>query len=149
MQERTAKLNATDEEPKCAAKRRKLEDIENQAMVEKDSEKFAKLFEEYREEDIKTQGADDDTTSGSGEEQTRVAGWLSRKGLLDHSHLPCTRRWRSEMWWTGTPENGTDPWPKTVSSLWGDVNDMELPLDLVKMARKEEMEHMKGRSSRW
>ena len=52
MQERTAKFNANDEEPECAAKRRKLEDIENQAMVEKDLEKLAKLFEEYREEYI-------------------------------------------------------------------------------------------------
>ena len=35
MQERTAKFNANYEEPKSAAKRRKLKDIENQAMVGK------------------------------------------------------------------------------------------------------------------
>ena len=38
MQERTAKFDAKDDELGCTAKRRKLEDIENQSMVEKDSE---------------------------------------------------------------------------------------------------------------
>ena len=40
-------------------------------------------------------------------------------------------------------------WERSVTEdseyAWDDVNDMELPLDLVKKARKEEMEHMKGK----
>ena len=58
MQQRSAKFNADNEEPGCAAKRRKHDDIENQAMVEEDWEKLAKLFEEYWEECLKAQGAD-------------------------------------------------------------------------------------------
>ena len=122
MQERTAKFNANDKEPKCAAKTRKLEDIENQAMVEKDSRKLAKLFEEYREEYLKTQGADDDD-----------------------------ERYPGKGFWITVPSRvrGGGPWKRSVTEdseyAWDDVNDMELPLDLVKMARKKEMEHMKGK----
>ena len=32
---------------------------------------------------------------------------------------------------------------------WDDVNDIELPIELVKAARREEMTHMKARSSEW
>ena len=69
MQERTAKFNADDEEPGCAAKRRKLEDIENQAMVEKYSGKLAMLFEECQKEELsfssKPQQTESNVTHGT------------------------------------------------------------------------------------
>ena len=139
MQERTAKFNANDEEPKCAAKRRKLEDIENQATVEKDSEKLAKLFEECREEYLKTQGADDD------ERRADESGRMVIQGRASGSQSPPVYE---EMEIGNVVDGDPRKWERSAAEdseyAWDDVNDMELPLGLVKMARTEEKEHMKG-----
>ena len=144
MQERTAKFNANDEEPECAAKRRKLEDIENQAMVEKDSEKLAKLFEEYREEYLKTQGADDDD-----ERKRRRADESGRMVIQERASGSQSPPVYEEMEIGNVVDGDPRKWERSVTEdseyAWDDVNDMELPLDLVKKARKEEMEHMKGK----
>ena len=143
MQERTAKFNANYEEPECAVKKRKLEDIENQAMVDKDSEKLAKLFEEYQEEYLKTQGADDDD-----ERKRRRADESGRMVIQERASGSQSLPVYVEMEIGNVVDGDPRKWERSVTEdseyAWDDVNDMELPLDLVKMARKEEMEEVGG-----
>ena len=60
MQERAAKVKADPKEQGDGAKRRKLEDIEDQAMKEEDLDKLAKLFEQYRVEYLNVRDAKDE-----------------------------------------------------------------------------------------
>ena len=76
MQERSAKFKVDTEEPGSIAKRRKLVDIESQAMVEEDSDRLATLFEEYRSTSNGRKLTT--TTTESGGERTKPnAFWIA------------------------------------------------------------------------
>ena len=99
MQERTAEVKASEGGHGGSGDRKRLEGIENQAMVEEDPEKLANLCGEYGRSIA--QGRELTTTMTA----RRMVGPFFRKGPLDRSRWPCTRTLTVEMWRTETTGN--------------------------------------------
>jgi hypothetical protein len=156
LQERGTKLKADkgDAANKDAAKRRRLDDLEDQAMKEEDPEKLSKIFEEYRREYLKARG------EGQGEEAKR-ARTTGPEQMQEVASGSADAAVYMDMT-IGTVVGEIDPWEFLENTevecnqkeaeaenfdeyAWDDVNDIPLPLDQVKAARKEEMGHMKGK----
>ena len=73
MKERSAKIKGCPNEVPDTAKRRKLEDIEDQVMKEEDPTKIAELFDRYRAEYVNDS---DDTDGGAKRRRTDESGLL-------------------------------------------------------------------------
>ena len=194
MQERTMKVKADSDEKGVMAKRRKLEEIEDQTMREEDPEKLADLFEKYRveytrERDEKDGGTcagwvetleDSEILAMEEEDPAEFTGRFEqhKEKYLKERDAPAAddkRRKTNGGIETEMKERATgssDPavyeemevgiiteefseemivemmacWIEgTGEYAWDDVNNIALPLQLVKEARKEEMGHMKGK----
>ena len=93
---------------------------------------------------LKTQGADDDD-----ERKRRRADESGRMVIQERASGSQTPPVYEEMEIGNVVDGDPRKWERSVTEdseyAWDDVNDMELPLDLVNKARKEEMEHMKGK----
>ena len=156
LQERGTKLKAND--PTTTSdndvKRRRLDDLEDQAMREEDPEELNKIFEQYRKEYIKAREDNDDEqakrarTENPGQLQERASGSAEAAvyeemaiGMVIGEIDPWEFLERA-----AASENMKEPEAEDFEEYaWDDVNDIPLPLDKVKEARLEEMGHMKGR----
>ena len=199
-QEKATKMRKEKGEDKDDVKRRKLEEIENQAMQEEDPDKLADLFEKYRTEYIKERDVDEGSMK---RRKVETLEDLEGKAMMEEDPEDAAKlferykeQYLRERGTPGTDEkrrktdnhieaemserasSSADPvvyeemevgnvmadtgdfTEETVVEMtacwiegagqraWDDVNDMALPLDLVRKARKEEMSHTRGRSSR-
>jgi hypothetical protein len=139
MQERTTKMKADPKEQGDTGKRRKLEDIEDQAMKEEDPDKLAKLFEQYRAEYI---GERNDNEEDGKRRRADESGRAVMQEKASGSQQPAAY---AEMEVGNVMEGmGSLEGHSAEEYAWDDVNDMALPIDMVKKARREEMVHMKG-----
>ena len=114
-----------------APKRRKLEDIEDECMQAENPKRTAELFEEYmnefkrqRVEETPTQEVPSSSTGPAQYEEMNIdqimaVEWMEAEKMIDE----CVDEY-----------------------AWDDVNDMELPIDKVREARREEMKYMKGKT---
>ena len=168
-------------------KRRRLQEMEERAMVEEDPEKLAKLFEDYRveyqrvqedrEEDKKRRKLEDIEEELMGTEIAKRTAELYQEYMREHKRQKGERPMReaasgsgdparyeesvkmnidqilAEEWMDQEREAATtyayphgdpgDPSGDLSEYAWDDVNNFELPMNLVREARKEEMKHMK------
>jgi hypothetical protein len=209
LQERGTKLkamNTTDDDNTDTTKRRRLDELEQQAMTEDDPDKLNDIFERYRKEYLEARANDDhnheaakrlktddgpvlrEAASGSQDpaqyvemevsaiiedggdpweitENTKL--WSKNTGeylktLEDHDVDHTAKIWSSdydeclktlqEHSDDNTAKIWSDECLKTLQGhdfqeefAWDDVNDIRLPLELVRKARAEEMSHMKGK----
>ena len=141
------------------AKRRRLAEIEDKAMAEDDPDKLSELFEAYKKE-YRASRADHDTGEAKRKKVEETAQVQERATGSDQGPT-------YEEMEVGMVSGEIDPWEflentardegdgdmKTLEGYdyaegeyaWDDVNDIALPLELVKKERKEEMGHMKGK----
>lgn len=114
-------------------KRRRLKDIENEAMVEQDAKRAGKLFEEYMHE-YKRRKQKNETSHEQPSSSMDVPVYGEPGMDIDQvmGHEWMDQEWGDQL--------------EVEEFAWDDVNDMELPLDLVRAARKEEMDYMKGKT---
>ena len=156
--ERSARRKNSPNEVPDTAKRRKLEDIEDQVMKEENPTKIAELFDRYRAEYLN----DRVDIGGNAKRQKSEESVLLRE-QASGSHQSATY---AEVGVEKITEGNVDPWEfleavgsdnnnptqclKPLESrgenglAWDDVNSIALPLELVKKARQEEMSYMKG-----
>jgi hypothetical protein len=156
LRERGMKLKAgggatTDD---TNAKRRRLDDLEGQAMTEEDPEKLNKIFQEYRQEYLKAREEEK-------EEEVKRARTKEPEQMQEVASGSADAAVYTDMT-VGMVMGEIDPWEylentkvegkvedkeaeNTNEYAWDDVNDIPLPLDLVKAARFEEMGHMKNK----
>ena len=105
MQERSAKMKRSPDEVPDTAKRRKLEDIEDQVMKEEDPTKIAELFDRYRAEYL-----NDPTTPM---ESRRSEGLISQ-GCSGNKRRDRISQLRMKRWeWKRSPKA-----PLTRGSSW-------------------------------
>ena len=107
-------------------KMEKLRNIEDDAMKEEDPHKLEDLFKQYAEEYKAEKGIE------YGKRRKLQEG--EEEGMEDEENMG------DDM------EGGIDlvSGERCGEYAWDDVNDSELPIEAVKEARKEEMEHMKN-----
>jgi hypothetical protein len=154
--ERGTKLKASDTTSKNDenVKRRRLDDLEGQAMKEEDPEKLNKIFEEYRREYLKAREEEKEEeakrarTSAPEQMHERASGSADAAVYEDMTIGMVIGE--IDPWEflenTKAEESGEEVKAEEVGEYaWDDVNDIPLPLDMVKAARFEEMGHMKGK----
>jgi hypothetical protein len=124
-----------------------LEDIEEKAMEEEDPVKLAELFERYREEYMKKRGEREDSEAKrrkAGEDgknrEVRIEEMASASNAAARYEEMHVDRVVAKEW--EDHEKELETWAEEYA--WDDVNGGELPLDKVRAARQEEMNHMKG-----
>jgi len=188
LQERGAKLKATtrNDDDNDRTKRRRLDELEEQAMVEDDPNKLNDIFEKYRQEYMKIRASEDrdhDSTkrlrtddgpvfqeAASGSQDPARYAEMEISAIIEDGGDPWEIMSSTKLWSRDTGEylktledHDEDHTAKVWSSdydeclktlqghhemeeyAWDDVNDIRLPLELVRKAREEEMTHMKGK----
>ena len=142
VRERDSEKLATLSRNKVPKKQRTLDDIEDECMRTEDPKRSAELFEEYARESKRQKGSEamQEVASGS-------TGAARYEEMFDRMMEPYDPTEAEEMAIDRVADIGleADDDRALEEYAWDDVNDMELPLDMVRAARKEEMEHMKGR----
>jgi len=145
MQEQTNKVRGDATEEGESGKRRRLEDIESEAMKEEDPEKLAALFERYRLEYQEGRSKEDRE-----DKRRRVED----EGMFeqDEKDLDLDLDLRERASGSGQAAAYEEMEVGEVEGdfvddefAWDDVNDIALPIELVRKARCEEMQHMKGK----
>ena len=175
-------------------KKRRLDELEDQAMREENPEKLSELFEEYRREYIKVRESEDEETKrrrtgteSQIQEQSSGSGGAARYEEMEVGRVTegPVDPWDVLIWETAkvkhikaddgitvmgvSEDEGRKEWDKYLAGedptwgeyglnnspgfaqklwdeyAWDDVNNIQLPMNLVKEARQEEMGHMKGK----
>ena len=141
-----------------SAKKQRLDDIEEQAMQEEDPEKLAALFEEYRKE--YTEGRSGETaakrrrTCEDIEDECMCTEEPKRSSELFEEYAKEYKKLKGEAS-TMQEATSSSAGPARYEEMkvdniaeeyaWDDVNNMELPMEKVRAARKEEMGYMKSK----
>ena len=172
LSEKSRKLKEDTVPEEVTSKRQRLDDIEEQAMKEQDPERLAALFEQYREEYNESRGdeaaakkrrtlgyIEDDCVRTEDPKRTRelfeeyAAEHKKRKGDEDEvtmREVPSSSAGPAHYEGMAIDQVMSEEWMRSERTqlgeyAWDDVNDMELPIDKVKAARKEEMGYMKNK----
>ena len=115
-------------------KRRKLQDIEDEAMQTEDRKRTEELYQEYtmeyKRQKREQQGPMREVSTSSGDSAQYTEGEMSIDQVM------------AEEWM----ESEQAEEEKVQEYAWDDVNDMELPIEKVREARREEMKYMKGKT---
>jgi hypothetical protein len=117
-------------------KRRRMDEIEMEAMQTEDIEELGKLYTEYMMEEAKLEGKVEKDTKM--EELSSSSAGAAR--YAEREEEPRAKRSKNEA------EMDVNAIIKDPNGhyAWDDVNNMEIPLDEVRAARKEEMGYMKN-----
>ena len=113
-----------------------MDEIEMEAMQTEDIEELGKLYTEYMMEEAKLEGKVEKDTKM--EEQSSSSAGAAR--YTEREEEPQAKRSKNEA------EMDVNAIIKDPNGhyAWDDVNNMEIPLDEVRAARKEEMGYMKN-----
>ena len=136
------KVQAEEDEAKDK-KRRKLEEIEDELMGTQNAKRTAELYQEYMEEHKRT--------NREGEMQEEASGSRDPASYAEPEVMHIDQVMMEE--WPGQEKKWDDDVNYYVKKIrhvsddeeeyaWDDVNNFELPMKLVREARKEEMKHM-------
>ena len=175
LQERASKVKDNVDEGRHDDKRRRLQEIEDEAMREEDPGKLNELFEKYRIEYMKDRGDDDEGGKRQKvqklpvlQERASSSGQAAEYEGMEVGAIDIQESYVMEVEMVSddggecleTLRAMIDPEMKLKSGdqdehgealkchfgeefAWDDVNNIPLPLNDVKTARKEEMDHMK------
>jgi hypothetical protein len=163
LQERGARVMNEQGE----AKRRRLAEIEDEAMKEEDPVKLADLFEKYRVEYLNSRNENDGENKKQRTEEPAVlqerasgSGQPAVYEEMQIGQVQCVDPWEyletvqetggtAKLWNSDNGECLETPEAENAAYdeeyAWDDVNDFALPIGMVKKARMEEMGHMKNK----
>ena len=118
-------------------KRRKLQEIEDETLQTENPKRAAELYDEYmneykrqkRDKETSGEASFEEVASGSGDSPMLEERRMEIDQVLNDLWVECERAKEEEI----------------AEYAWDDVNDIPLPIDKVRAARREEMSYMKGR----
>ena len=146
MEERSARRKKSPNEVPDTAKRRKLEDIEDQVMEEENPTQIAELFDRYRAEYLN----DREDLGGNAKRLREQASGSHQSATYAEVGVEKITEGNVDLWEfleaagcdNDSPTQCLKPWGSQGEEefAWDDVNNIALPLELVKrLDRKREL----------
>ena len=137
---RTEYLKEQADREEAEVKRRKLRDIEDELMRTEDLKRALELYQEYMQEHKrqKREGTLQERSSGSGD----LIQYGETERMDINQIVAEIDRVIEEEW----ADQERELQEEIEEYAWDDVNDFELPVDKVREARREEMQHAMGKT---